>query len=233
MYIYICTSITVLDKGKRQRKTCGPRRQTTRAQQIICPSCLLLHCGICCPAASLNPPRCRCCTHGSLIWGMPVQVAVVVPVVMIFIGSFESILAVDMIFYSLSLLLEIASLIYLRIQRPDMHRGYKIPLGEAGLIAMFTPTALLCLYIVLTAKFDQLIVCPLPPFTPACCVCSGVGGAFASRGALESHSQISAGQSHESHGKCCVGTARSFPRLSLTCLDTRRCPAYCLRRACC
>jgi amino acid transporter len=80
------------------------------------------------------------------------------PVIFIFTGDFKSILAVDMLFYSLSLLLEISALIYLRVKAPNLQSSWKIPLDVTGLAAMFTPTILICLYVIFSASLKDLIV---------------------------------------------------------------------------
>lgn len=82
----------------------------------------------------------------------------ILPVIFIFIGDFKSILAVDMLFYSLSLLLEISALIYLRVKAPNLQCSWKIPLDVTGLAAMFTPTILICLYVIFSASLKDFIV---------------------------------------------------------------------------
>lgn len=58
---------------------------------------------------------------------------------------FVALLKIDVLLYSLALLLEFAALIWLRIREPDMPRPYQIPGGIAGLALLTLPPLLLCI----------------------------------------------------------------------------------------
>ncbi len=50
-----------------------------------------------------------------------------------------------MFLYALSLVLEFAALVWLRVREPEMARPYRVPLGTAGIIAFIFPPVALCL----------------------------------------------------------------------------------------
>jgi amino acid transporter len=60
--------------------------------------------------------------------------------------GFDKLLLMDTILYGLSLMLEFAALIALRVSEPNLPRAYKVPGGLAGCIAItLAPTAIMCL----------------------------------------------------------------------------------------
>ncbi|OGQ81398.1 MAG: hypothetical protein A3F90_13075, partial [Deltaproteobacteria bacterium RIFCSPLOWO2_12_FULL_60_19] len=58
--------------------------------------------------------------------------------------SFQELVQVDMFLYALSLILEFAALIWLRVKEPNMPRPYRVPFGLGGAIALSIPPVLLC-----------------------------------------------------------------------------------------
>jgi amino acid transporter len=72
------------------------------------------------------------------------------------LSAFRSLIVVDVILYSMALLLEFAALIALRIQEPTMKRPQKVPGGWLGvaLITLF-PAALLALAVVTTIQEES------------------------------------------------------------------------------
>jgi hypothetical protein len=63
---------------------------------------------------------------------------------MVLYGDFSAVLAVDMLLYCLSLLLEIASIMHLRQSQPDLERAYKIPADGFLLFLFFVPSIAIC-----------------------------------------------------------------------------------------
>jgi amino acid transporter len=59
--------------------------------------------------------------------------------------SFQDLVQVDMFLYALALVLEFASLVWLRIKEPDMPRAYRVPFGTPGAILISIPPVALCL----------------------------------------------------------------------------------------
>jgi amino acid transporter len=76
--------------------------------------------------------------------------------------SFGAILGVEMVFYCASLLLEISSLFLLRHRHRndpiDPETMYHIPLRGMWLYLFYTPSILLCLYVILTASKSVLLI---------------------------------------------------------------------------
>ena len=67
------------------------------------------------------------------------------------LGPFQSLVVVDVTVYAAALLLELVSLVVLRIKEPDMERPYKIPGGWPAIAAVvFFPVV-----IILVAVWDQ------------------------------------------------------------------------------
>mmetsp|Transcript_32240 Transcript_32240/g.81190 ORF Transcript_32240/g.81190 Transcript_32240/m.81190 type:complete len:487 (+) Transcript_32240:31-1491(+) len=87
-----------------------------------------------------------------------IALTVVVPVILMFVGDFEMVLGVDMLIYSVCLLLAIAALIVLRVTDPDLPRPYVIPVNTFWLCCMFAPSSLLCLYVIVTSTTMQLLI---------------------------------------------------------------------------
>jgi amino acid transporter len=65
-------------------------------------------------------------------------VAVLIPL------SFQELIEVDMFLYAAAMILEFAALIWLRINKPEMARPYRVPFGVAGTIAISIPPVALC-----------------------------------------------------------------------------------------
>ncbi|EKX43316.1 hypothetical protein GUITHDRAFT_49465, partial [Guillardia theta CCMP2712] len=62
-----------------------------------------------------------------------------VTVIMVMLDSFSVVLSIDMMLYSMVLMIEIAAFIKLRYSFPDLQRGYKIPISGPWLFIFFTP----------------------------------------------------------------------------------------------
>lgn len=58
--------------------------------------------------------------------------------------SFQELIEVDMFLYAAAMMLEFAALIWLRINKPEMARPYRVPFGVAGTIAISIPPVTLC-----------------------------------------------------------------------------------------
>jgi amino acid transporter len=70
-------------------------------------------------------------------------------------GAFADLVVVDVFVYSLALLLEFASLIALRIKRPNMNRPYKIPGGWLGISFVVLFPLLIILFAVYQTVVDE------------------------------------------------------------------------------
>jgi amino acid transporter len=69
------------------------------------------------------------------------------------LSAFGSLVAIDVTIYACALLLEFASLIAMRIKRPDLERPFKVPGGWLG-VALIT---LLPLFVIVTAVYFQVL----------------------------------------------------------------------------
>uniref|UniRef100_A0A6T8PQQ6 Amino acid permease/ SLC12A domain-containing protein n=2 Tax=Hemiselmis andersenii TaxID=464988 RepID=A0A6T8PQQ6_HEMAN len=87
-----------------------------------------------------------------------IGLTVIVPVVLMFVGDFEMVLGVDMLIYSVCLLMAISSLIVLRVTDPELPRPFFIPVNTFWLCCIFTPSVLLCLYVIATSTTMQLLI---------------------------------------------------------------------------
>lgn len=80
--------------------------------------------------------------------------------------SYEDIVSSANFLYSLGMLLEFASFVYLRWKFPTMKRPYKVPLGYAGLAVMCVVPSVFLVYIMAIATKTVYLVC----------LCMTVGG---------------------------------------------------------
>lgn len=69
------------------------------------------------------------------------------------LSAFGSLVAIDVTIYACALLLEFASLIALRIKRPDLERPFKVPGGWFGVVLI----TLLPLFVIVTAVYFQVL----------------------------------------------------------------------------
>jgi amino acid transporter len=90
--------------------------------------------------------------------GFAIAVTQLVTVGMVLYGDFEAVLAVDMLLYTSSLLLEIASTIYLRHSEPDLDRPYRIPCDGVLLYLFFAPSVAIVFFGFAMAEFRDLLV---------------------------------------------------------------------------
>uniref|UniRef100_A0A6U4JRF5 Amino acid permease/ SLC12A domain-containing protein n=1 Tax=Hemiselmis andersenii TaxID=464988 RepID=A0A6U4JRF5_HEMAN len=90
--------------------------------------------------------------------GVAIAITQLVTVGMVLYGDFEAVLAVDMLLYTASLLLEIASTIYLRHTEPDLERPYRIPCDGALLCLFFMPSVAIVFFGYAMAEFHDLLV---------------------------------------------------------------------------
>ena len=67
-------------------------------------------------------------------------------------------LAVDMLLYCLSLLLEIASIMHLRQSQPDLERAYKIPADGFLLFLFFVPSIAICFIVFASGSLQDWVV---------------------------------------------------------------------------
>jgi amino acid transporter len=72
--------------------------------------------------------------------------------------SFERLVELDIFLYGLSLVLEFASLIALRIRRPDLPRPYRIPGGLAGALFVSVPPVAIVGWAVLASRHEPVIL---------------------------------------------------------------------------
>ncbi|KAJ3673395.1 hypothetical protein LUZ60_006769 [Juncus effusus] len=73
--------------------------------------------------------------------------------------SFNTIVASANFLYSLGMILEFSSFIWLRVKHPDLHRPYKVPLRLPGLIIMcFVPSAFL-VFVMVIASWKVFLIC--------------------------------------------------------------------------
>jgi amino acid transporter len=93
-----------------------------------------------------------------------ILVTLLVTCPMMTLHTFSAILGVEMVFYCLSLLLEISSLLrlrhisdYNRVQ-PSASEAYTIPFKMPGLFLFYLPSTILCFYVVLTSDWKVLII---------------------------------------------------------------------------
>jgi amino acid transporter len=73
--------------------------------------------------------------------------------------SFQDLIQVDMFLYALALILEFAALIWLRFQKPEMPRPFRVPFGKPGVIAISIPPVALCVVSLTIANDVTKIVC--------------------------------------------------------------------------
>jgi len=73
--------------------------------------------------------------------------------------NFQILVQIDVAFYALSLVVQFASLFWLRVKEPDLARPYKLPMNSMG-IAIFIacPIALCLVLVVLTSTITKLVV---------------------------------------------------------------------------
>lgn len=81
-----------------------------------------------------------------------------VTVGMVLYGDFSAVLAVDMLLYCLSLLLEIASILQLRYTEPDMPRALRIPFDGFLLALFFLPSVAVCIFIFAAGKPEDWVI---------------------------------------------------------------------------
>lgn len=58
------------------------------------------------------------------------------PVLISYLSTFEDVVVMDIVLYGAGLSLEFVTLFVLRIRQPRVHRPFKIPLGNTGLLLM-------------------------------------------------------------------------------------------------
>jgi amino acid transporter len=88
--------------------------------------------------------------HGTPTNGIMLGTAVIV---VMGVSDFESLIEMLNFNYALSLLMEYAAFIKLRISRPDVERPYKIPLGTIGCTILFTPPIMLTVLVLGLATY--------------------------------------------------------------------------------
>uniref|UniRef100_A0A7R9WNA8 Amino acid permease/ SLC12A domain-containing protein n=1 Tax=Craspedostauros australis TaxID=1486917 RepID=A0A7R9WNA8_9STRA len=91
--------------------------------------------------------------HGTPTYGIGLGVAIII---VLGISNLDELIEMLNFNYSLSLLLEYAAFLYLRIYRPDLHRPYRIPLSTAGCFVLMTPTILLTVFMIALASYKTL-----------------------------------------------------------------------------
>jgi amino acid transporter len=69
------------------------------------------------------------------------------------LSAFGSLVAIDVTIYACALLLEFASLIAMRIKRPDLERPFKVPGGWFGVVLI----TVLPLFVIVTAVYFQVL----------------------------------------------------------------------------
>jgi amino acid transporter len=102
------------------------------------------------PLAKLHP---RYATPVMSIVVNSIGVALLIPF------SFQELIQVDMFLYALALILEFAALIWLRFQKPEMPRPFRVPVGKPGVIAISIPPVALCLVSLAVANDVTKIIC--------------------------------------------------------------------------
>jgi len=65
--------------------------------------------------------------------------------------SYQELIELDMALYTLSLGLELTSLLRLRWTEPHLRRPYRVPLGRRALVIAYTPCISLCVTMVLVS----------------------------------------------------------------------------------
>jgi amino acid transporter len=101
--------------------------------------------------------------HPALSWRHPATKAPVRAIVLCAVAytacltlGFERLVALDVVFYGASLILEFIALLVLRVREPQLRRPFRIPGGVATLVAVALPPSLLLLFAVAAAwKADQ------------------------------------------------------------------------------
>mmetsp|Transcript_71878 Transcript_71878/g.150177 ORF Transcript_71878/g.150177 Transcript_71878/m.150177 type:complete len:479 (+) Transcript_71878:165-1601(+) len=84
---------------------------------------------------------------------LALSITLLITCVMMPLGSFKSILGIDMALYCIALILEIAALVRLRYSQPDLERAYRIPVEGVWLWLLFIPAALISLWMVFQGEW--------------------------------------------------------------------------------
>jgi len=75
---------------------------------------------------------------------------------------FQILVMIDVVLYSLSLVLQFAALFQLRVTEPNMDRPYRVPVQKVGMLVFIAPPVALCLFsIIWPTIFSQDIVTPI------------------------------------------------------------------------
>jgi amino acid transporter len=105
-----------------------------------CISCLLPKCTGHLPTILSKRSR-----HGTPTFGIILGVAIIV--VMDFFSDFDQLIEMLNFSYAISLLMEYAAFVKLRVSQPNLKRPYRIPLDTFGCILFFSPSILLILLV--------------------------------------------------------------------------------------
>lgn len=93
-------------------------------------------------------------------WGTP-WVALMINTVIILGGTFlnfDFLVQVDQLMYALGLLLEYASLLWLRFSKPDMVRPYKIPLNDVLLVIFCLIPMAFCVFTIVSPLLSSMLI---------------------------------------------------------------------------
>lgn len=92
--------------------------------------------------------------HGTPTYGILLGTMVIV---LMTLSDLDGLIEMLNFQYSISLIMEYAAFIKLRIAQPDMHRPYRIPLGTVGCILLFIPPVVMTLIIMALASWSTLL----------------------------------------------------------------------------
>lgn len=93
-------------------------------------------------------------------WGTP-WVALLINTIIIMAGTFlkfDFLVQIDQLMYALGLLLEYASLLWLRFSKPKMERPYKIPLNDYLLVAFCLIPMAFCVFTIVSPLMNDILI---------------------------------------------------------------------------